>query len=69
MGAHQGGYRIPISREKTGHIPGSRENVSIFPIKNIPPRNPAEYLVFDWKPSPKQWQLRISIEKLHNDII
>ena len=47
MGAHQGGYRIPISREKTGHIPGSRENVSIFPIKNIPPRNPAEYLVFD----------------------
>ena len=45
-GAHQGGYWIPISREKIGHIPESRENFLIFPITNFPPRIPAEYLVF-----------------------
>ena len=54
IGAHKGGYWIPLSREKIGHIPESRENFSIFPITNFPPRNPAEYLVFDWVPSLKQ---------------
>ena len=53
-GAHQGGYWIPISREKIGHISKSREKFRFFPILNFSSRHPAEYFVFNCESFLKQ---------------
>ena len=59
-----GGYWIPISREKIGHIPKSREKFSVFPIPNSSPRYFVEYFVLDWETS-----LRRAIKQLYRKIL
>ena len=67
IGGPPGGYWILISHEKISPIPKSRKKISIFLIPNFPPPHPAEYLVLEWEPSSKQWQLCRSLGKLYND--
>ena len=48
------GVLDPLSHEKIGHIPKSRENFSIFPFPNFPPLHPVEFYFFDGDPSLKK---------------
>ena len=68
-GPTRGGYWIPFSCEKIGHILKSRENFSIFPIMNFHPRHPVEYFCSRLRALFKTVIIEQLPKKLHKDMI